>query len=253
MTVTTDTAAARPRVVSRAEWLAARAALLQKEKDLTHRRDALARERLALPWVRVEKEYRFETPEGERTLADLFAGRSQLLVYHFMFAPGAEAGCPSCSILGEHIEGCLPHLAARDVTITAVSRAPVAAIEAFERRMGWHFPWASSGEDAFNYDYGVSFTPEQITAGDVTYNFAPMPEGVPALPDLPGVSAFYRDADGTIYHTYSAYARGLEPLMNFYEWMDITPKGRHEEGLPWPMAWVRHKDRYEPELVGLGR
>jgi predicted dithiol-disulfide oxidoreductase (DUF899 family) len=239
-----------PKVVSPLEWLAARKELLEKEKAFTRQSDALAAERRNLPWVKVEKEYVFDTPGGKKTLADLFEGRSQLIVYHFMFGPDWEAGCPSCSIVGDHIDGSAVHLANRDVTLMAVSRAPLAKIEAFQKRMGWKFRWASSFENEFNRDYHVSFTPEEVAKKEMYYNFKtqlfPSDEG-------PGGSVFYKNDKGEVFHTYSAYGRGLEHIMNVYCYMDLTPRGRHEEGLtPHPMAWVRHHDRYEQDYYADG-
>ena len=237
------------KVVSREQWLAARRELLAKEKQLTRERDALAAERRKLPWVKVEKEYVFDTPNGKRTIAELFENRSQLIVYHFMFAPGWEAGCPSCSIVGDNIEGCAKHLASRDVTLVAVSRATLPEIEAFKKRMGWRFKWASSFGNDFNRDYNVSFTKEEVASKKTYYNF-----GVNPFPseEGPGGSVFYKNEKGEVFHTYSAYARGLEPIMGVYNYLDIVPKGRDEEGLSFPMAWVRHRDRYEQDYFADG-
>jgi predicted dithiol-disulfide oxidoreductase (DUF899 family) len=230
-----------PRVVSRAEWLEARKDLLAKEKDLSRRRDAVSAERRELPWVRVEKQYVFDAPGGRETLADLFAGRSQLIVYHFMFGPGWEQGCPSCSLIADHMDGAAVHLAQRDVTLVVVSRAPLPEIDAFKRRMGWRFKWVSSYGTDFNRDFHVSFTKEELAAGKVTYNY-----GVGNFPseEAPGASVFYRDAAGAVFHTYSSYARGLDILIGAYNYLDLVPKGRDEAGLPHSMAWVRHHDRY---------
>jgi predicted dithiol-disulfide oxidoreductase (DUF899 family) len=230
-----------PRIVSRDEWLTARKQLLSKEKELTRRRDALSAERRALPWVKVDKAYGFETPQGPRTLAELFAGRNQLVVYHFMFGPGWEQGCPSCSWAADNIDANLVHLNARGVTLVVVSRAPLAQIAAFQQRMGWRFPWISSHGSDFNYDYHVSFTPDDVANGNVHYNYGP--NGFPSE-EAPGVSVFYKDAAGDIFHTYSAFARGAEPLLGGYFFLDLVPKGRDEAGLPFTMAWVRHHDRY---------
>jgi predicted dithiol-disulfide oxidoreductase (DUF899 family) len=182
-------------------------------------------------------------------LTELFGGRSQLIVYHFMFAPGWEAGCPSCSLLADHFDGAVVHLAQRDVTLLAVSRAPLAEIEVFRRRMGWRFGWVSSNGSDFNFDYGVSFTPELLATGNASYNFEPLPrEAPPGMPlELPGASVFYKEEDGTVYHTYSTYARGLDTLMGTYQWLDLVPKGRDEAGLKHTMEWVRHHDRYEQD------
>jgi predicted dithiol-disulfide oxidoreductase (DUF899 family) len=230
-------------VVSREDWLNARRALLAREKEETHLRDAVNAERLALPWVKVDKAYRFHTPDGERSLADLFDGRSQLLVYHFMLAPDWDAGCPGCSFLCDHIDGAIAHLTHHDVTLTAVSRAPLDRIEAYKRRMGWHFPWASSHGSDFNYDYHVSWTPEQLASGRVDYNFAE--EGIEVRDDgteSPGMSAFFKDEDGTIFHTYSAYARGIEDWIGTLMILDRAPKGRNKDDT---MNFVRRHDEYE--------
>ncbi|NRF67152.1 DUF899 domain-containing protein [Aquincola sp. S2] len=236
--------AAHP-VVSRDHWLAERKALLASEKALTRQRDELARQRRALPWVRLDKDYVFDTPDGPRTLAELFGGQRQLVVQHFMFGPGWEAGCASCSFMADHIDGALPHLAQRDLALAVVSRAPLAEIERFRRRMGWRFPWVSSFGNHFNRDFGVSFTPDERALGPVLYNYALQPFPVD---EAPGISAFYKDDAGTVFHTYSTYGRGVELMMGAYELLDIAPKGRDEDGLSHTMAWVRHHDRYEPAL-----
>jgi predicted dithiol-disulfide oxidoreductase (DUF899 family) len=228
------------KIVSEQEWLAARKELLAKEKELTRARDQLSAERRALPWVKVEKTYLFDTPDGSRSLAELFGGKSQLLVYHFMLGPGWKEGCPSCSFLADHFDGLLPHLAARDVTFTTISRAPLVEIEAYKRRMGWHFPWASSFANDFNFDYHVSFPSDQA-GSEVDYNYEMQDVD---SDEMPGLSAFYRDADGGIFHTYSAYARGLDSLVGTYNFLDVAPKGRDEDNLPWTMAWVRRHDEY---------
>ncbi len=230
----------RPRVVSQAEWLAARKILLTKEKELTHLRDALSAERRELPWVRVEKEYVFDASGGRKTLADLFDGRSQLVVYHFMFGPDWKEGCPSCSMAADHFDGSTFHLAQRDVTLVAVSRAPLPQIEAFQKRMGWRFQWVSSYANDFNHDYHVSFTKDEIAKGEC-YNFGT--SGFSGE-EAPGLSVFYKDATGDIFHTYSTYGRGLEELLGVYTHLDRVPKGRDESALAYPMAWVRHHDRY---------
>jgi predicted dithiol-disulfide oxidoreductase (DUF899 family) len=227
-------------VVSKQEWLAARKALLAREKAFSRERDALARARRELPRVKVGKDYVFEAPEGRRTLAELFGARSQLIVYHFMLGPGWEAGCKSCSYLADHFDGALPHLAARDLSFVAVSRAPLAEIEAFRRRMGWKFPWLSSHGNDFNFDFHVSFRKEDL-GKRLEYNFE---LGEARMEELPGASAFYKDPQGAVFHTYSTYARGLDLLIGTYNWLDIAPKGRDEEGLDFSMAWVRHHDRY---------
>jgi predicted dithiol-disulfide oxidoreductase (DUF899 family) len=234
-------------VVSRAEWLEARRALLLREKEETHLRDAVNAERLALPWVEVDKAYRFDTPDGPKSLADLFDGRSQLITYHFMLGPGWEAGCTGCSFLSDHVDGALPHLNHHDVTWVAVSRAPLDEIEAYRRRMGWRFPWVSSGGTDFNRDYGVAFTKEEVADGGKKYNFGTTP---PHGEENPGISFFFKDSQGTIYHTYSAFGRGLESILGTYAILDRAPMGRDEGGLPAPMAWVRHHDKYEPTSQG---
>jgi len=231
-----------PKIVSRGEWLAARKKLLAKERQLTHERDAIAAERRQLPWVKLEKNYIFDSPTGKKTLADLFDGRSQLIIYHFMFGPDWKEGCPSCSFNMDHTDAALVHLAQRDVSFVAISRAPISKIEAFKKRMGWRFTWVSSYGTDFNYDYHASFTPEEIAKGKIDYNFdlVEFPS-----PEAPGISVFYKDKNGDVFHTYSAYARGTENVVNTYNYLDLVPKGRDEDGLYFPMAWVRHHDRYE--------
>jgi len=232
----------RPKVVSQAEWLTARKRHLIKEKELTRLRDQLSAERRQLPWVKVEKSYVFDGPKGKETLADLFGGRSQLIVYHFMFGPGWEHGCPSCSLLADHIDGSVVHLAHRDVTLMAVSRAPLLEIEAFKKRMGWRFKWVSSYGGDFNSDYQVSFTKDDLAKGETYYNYqvrASQSEG-----EAPGTSVFYKDGSGDIFHTYSSYARGGDILIGAYNYLDFVPKGRDEDALTFTMAWVRHHDRY---------
>jgi predicted dithiol-disulfide oxidoreductase (DUF899 family) len=229
------------RVVSREQWLVERKALLACEKALTKARDEVARQRRELPFVRVEKAYRFEGPAGGETLAGLFAGKSQLVVYHFMFGPDWPEGCPGCSFLADHIDGTIPHLAERDVTLLAVSRAPLKRIDAFKKRMRWRFKWASSFGSDFNYDYGVSFTREQLAKGEVEYNYK-MQAG---HDELPGISVFYKDDAGRVFHSYSSYGRGGDLLIGAYNYLDLVPKGRDEDGLPRTMDWVRHHDRYD--------
>ena len=231
----------RPNIVSPAEWLVARQRLLEKEKELTRQRDALAAERQTLPWVQVSQAYEFEGPHGRQSLADLFAGRSQLIVYHFMLGPGWKEGCPSCSLLADHVDGARVHLAARDVTLTLVSRAPYAEIARFRERMGWGLPWVSSHGSDFNRDFHVSFTKDEVAAGSFYYNYE---QGGFPNEEAPGISVFAKDPSGAIFHTYSTYARGGEPLIGAYYLLDMVPKGRDEVGLPWLMAWVRHHDRY---------
>lgn len=229
------------RVVFRDEWLAERKTLLAREKELTRLSDEIARERRALPWVRIDKNYVFDAPDGRRTLAELFEGRRQLLVQHFMFAPGWDQGCRSCSFMADHADGMTVHLAHRDVTFIAVSRAPLADIERFRRRMGWRFKWVSSHDSDFNFDFGVSFTPEDVARGEINYNFGPWPH---AFDEWPGVSVFYKDGAGEVFHTYSTYGRGVEVMMGAYRMLDLTPKGRAEGGAEDTMGWVRHHDRY---------
>ena len=231
-----------PKVVSREEWLAARKKLLAREKRLTRERDAIAAERRQLPWVKVEKNYAFDSPSGKKTLADLFNGKSQLIVYHFMFGPDWQEGCPSCSFIMDHTDGALAHLAQRDVSFAAISRAPLSKIEAFKKRLGWKFNWVSSNGTDFNYDYHVSFTSEQKAQGKVEYNFD-LTEFPSA--EAPGISVFYKDKSGNIFHTYSAYARGAEAPLGTYAYLDLVPKGRDEDSLAFTMAWVRHHDRYD--------
>jgi predicted dithiol-disulfide oxidoreductase (DUF899 family) len=230
-------------VVTPDQWLAARRALLAKEKAFYHARDALNVERLALPWVRVDKNYVFDTPEGKQTLSDLFDGRSQLMVYHFMLGPAWEAGCPGCSFLSDHLDGALPHLEHHDVTLVAVSRAPLAEIEAYKARMGWRFPWVSAFGSDFNHDYHVSFTKEELASGKIFYNFGdlPVPPGATGT-EQPGLSAFYKDENGTVFHTYSSYARGPEELIGTLMILDRAPKGRNEQKT---MDFVRRHDEYE--------
>ena len=240
------------RVVSRAEWLIVRQELLQKEKELTRRRDELAEQRRTLPWVVVDKQYVFDTPNGERTLADLFAGRSQLVVKHFMLAPGQGEGCVGCSFEADHADAALVHLNNHDVSYVAVARAPLAEIAAFQRRMGWRFPWVSSHGSDFNFDFNVSFTKAQIASGRVFYNYREDP--IP-VEELSGHSVFCRDADGSIFHTYSAFGRGAEELIGTYMFLDMTPKGRNESGRGNLTDWVRHHDRYDAvgHVDGTGR
>jgi predicted dithiol-disulfide oxidoreductase (DUF899 family) len=230
------------KVVSKDEWLVARKQHLSKEKEFTRLRDELSRQRRELPWVRVEKNYAFDGPKGKETLADLFDGRSQLIVYHFMFGPEWEEGCPSCSFLSDHVDGGLVHLAHRDVTFLVVSRAPLPKIEAFKKRMGWRFKWVSSYGSDFNFDYHVSFTKDEMAKGKVHYNFE-----LNEFPseEAPGISVFYKNGSGDVFHTYSSYARGLDMLVGAYNYLDLVPKGRDEGDLPWTMAWLRHHDRYD--------
>ncbi len=238
------------RIVSREQWIAERKTLLAREKELTRLRDQIAAERRALPWVHIDKSYIFETPEGRRTLADLFDGRRQLLVQHFMLAPDWEQGCPSCSFMADHSDGMNVHLAHRDVTLVAVSRAPLSAIERFRRRMGWQFAWVSSHGSDFNYDFGVSFTPEEVAKGELHYNFGRWPF---AYEEWPGISVFFKDDANEVFHTYSTYGRGVEVMMGTYNMLDLTPKGRDEKNVEYKMEWVRHHDRYEPAPAAKAR
>jgi predicted dithiol-disulfide oxidoreductase (DUF899 family) len=242
----TMTAIEHPNVATHEDWLTARKDLLAKEKEFTRLRDELSRQRRQLPWEKVEKKYVFDGPSGKETFADLFGKRSQLVIYHFMLGPGWSEGCPSCSYLADHFDSTTIHLANRDVTLAVVSRAPIAEIEAFKKRMGWKFKWVSSFGSDFNYDYHVSFTPEERATGKVTYNYTqmqfPSEEG-------PGLSVFAKDANGDIFHTYSSYGRGLDIFVGTYNFLDHVPKGRDEEGLKHSMAWVRHHDKYTEGYV----
>ena len=229
-------------IVSQEEWIAARKELLTKEKELTRLSDQLSAERRKLPWVKVTKNYVFDAPGGKVTLGDLFAGRNQLVIQHFMFGPDWQEGCPSCSFMADHIDGALPHLAARDVTMAAISRAPLAKIEVFKKRMGWRFQWVSSYGGDFNADFHVSFTEKELAQGQVNYNYT-MQEFPSA--EAPGVSVFYKDAAGDVFHTYSTFGRGVDVLMGAYRILDLAPKGRDEGHLEFPMEWVRYHDRYD--------
>ena len=230
-----------PTIVSHQDWLAARRELLAAEKEFTRQRDALTRRRQALPWERVDKPYRFDTPSGPRSLAELFDGRSQLIVYHFMLGPDWEEGCKSCSFWADNFNGIPIHLAHRDVTFTAVSRAPLEKIEAYRQRMGWSFPWVSAHGSDFNFDYQVSFTPEQIAAGEAFYNYERRPA---KSSEQVGISVFAKDEAGGVFHTYSCYQRGVDMLNGAYHYLDLTPKGRDEDDLPFTMAWLRRHDQY---------
>ncbi len=229
-------------VVSNERWIEARKALLAKEKEFTRMRDAISKERRKLPWERVDKEYVFDGPGGKETLADLFDGRSQLLVYHFMYGPDWTEGCKSCSFLADHFNPAIPHLRQRDVTMVAVSRAPLEILEAFKKRMGWSFKWVSSLRNDFNRDYQVSFTEEELEKGDVYYNYAR--QGFPST-EAPGVSVFYKDENGEVFHTYSSYQRGLDMFITAYHYLDLVPKGRDEGGLSYTMEWLRLHDEYD--------
>jgi predicted dithiol-disulfide oxidoreductase (DUF899 family) len=228
------------KIASREEWLKARTSLLAAEKEFTHQRDALSAKRRAMPWVKIDKDYVFDAPTGPVKLSDLFAGRSQLVVYHFMFAPEAEIGCKSCSFWADHFDGAIPHLNARDTSFVAISRGPIEKLQRQAKRLGWKFPWVSSGGNTFNYDFAVSFEPD--ANGEALYNYEK--QKVP-FKDLQGVSIFVKDADGAIYHAYSTYGRGQDILNGAYNILDMTPKGRDEDELPYPMAWVKLHDEYE--------
>lgn len=232
-------------VVNREEWLEARLALLAEEKELTRKRDELNRKRRGLPWVRMEKNYVFEGPNGPQTLGELFGAHSQLIVYHFMLGANWEEGCRSCSFLADHFDGPLVHLAHRDVAFAVVSQAPQGRIAAFQKRMGWRFHWVSGMANEFQRDFGVHFTKEEL-ASEVTYNYR---VGKFGLEEAPGLSVFARNATGEIFHTYSTYARGLEGLIGTYHFLDLVPKGRGEDGLQFTMAWVRHHDQYGADYV----
>ncbi|SFV03398.1 Predicted dithiol-disulfide oxidoreductase, DUF899 family [Polaromonas sp. YR568] len=237
-------------VVSKDEWLAARRMLLAREKELTAHRDLVNAERRRLPWLKIDKDYVFDGPAGKEALADLFEGRSQLVVYHFMFGPGWKEGCPSCSFVADHIDGLLPHLAARDITLAVVSRAPLQELAAFRRRMGWGFKWVSSFGTDFNHDFHVSFTPEELATGRFDYNYRMNEVEGEGMQEWHGVSVFSQDGLGNVFHTYSSYARGADLLVGAYNYMDLTPKGRDEEGLPFTMSWLRHHDKYERDNAG---
>ena len=232
----------KPKIVSHEQWVAARLEHLQQEKEFTRARDQLSRARRELPWTRVEKDYRFDSPDGEQSLGDLFDGRSQLLIYHFMFHPDWAQGCKSCSFLADSYDGAVVHLAHRDVTMVTVSLAPLAKLEAFKQRMGWRFKWVSSGGSDFNRDFHVSFSDAERERNKAYYNYreTTFPE-----PEAPGISAFARDEEGAIYHSYSSYGRGLDMFISTYHLLDIVPKGRDEDALSYSMEWIRHRDRYD--------
>jgi predicted dithiol-disulfide oxidoreductase (DUF899 family) len=229
------------RVVSKDKWITARKVLLQKEKEFTALRDQLSQQRRDLPWVAVDKEYVFDGPNGKETLSDLFDGRSQLIIYHFMYDPNWNVGCPSCSFWADNFNGIVLHLNQRDVTMIAVSRAPYNKIYEYKKRLGWDFKWVSSYATDFNFDYHVSFTKEELEKKEAFYNFIIQD---PYESEQPGVSVFYKDPSGKIFHTYSAYSRGIDILNNTYNYLDLVPKGRDEDGYDFPMAWVRRHDEY---------
>ena len=229
-------------IVSSEEWLKARKELLKKEKEYSRLRDQLTRQRQQLPWLKLTKKYSFDAPEGKVSLSELFAGRSQLIVYHFMFDPEWTEGCKSCSFIADHYDASIVHLEHRDVSLVTVSRAPLAKLEAFRKRMGWNFRWVSSAGSDFNADFHVTFRPEDAAAGKADYNYAL--QSFPAA-EAPGASVFYKEEGGDIFHTYSCYSRALETFIGAYNWLDIVPQGRDEAELSYGMEWVRHHDRYE--------
>jgi predicted dithiol-disulfide oxidoreductase (DUF899 family) len=233
------------KIVSREEWLRARTALLAKEKELTKHRDAITAERMQLPWVKIEKSYVFDGPHGQVTLAELFAGRSQLFIHHFMMRPGATDQCVGCSLTVDHMTDLLPHLENHDVSYAVVARAPIEEIEVVRKRMGWKFLWVSSYRSDFNYDFNVSFKPEDVAAGQAQYNFRPAPEWAAQMKDLSGQSVFFKSGDGEIFHTYSTYARGSEQFMGIYGILDVMPKGRNENGPTHQLGdWARPRNMY---------
>ncbi|MEM1253404.1 MAG: thioredoxin family protein [Cyanobacteria bacterium P01_H01_bin.21] len=229
-------------VVSRETWLTARREHLAKEKEFTRLRDQLSQERRELPWVKLEKDYVFNGSDGQETLSDLFNGRSQLIVYHFMYGPDWQTGCSGCSFWADNFDGTVVHLNHRDISLVTVSRAPLAQLEAYKKRMGWEFKWVSSLGSDFNYDYHVSFTPDEVQKGEMFYNFR---VGKISTEEAPGVSVFYKDPQGNIFHTYSCYSRGLDILNAAYHYMDLAPKGRDEDALPYPSAWLHRHDEYD--------
>ena len=234
-------------VVSASEWLAARKELLKKEKEFSRMRDELTQQRRDLPWEKVNKNYEFDGPNGRETLSELFDGCSQLIIYHFMYGPDWPEGCKICSMLGDHYDPIVLHLKARDVNLVTVSRAPISALEDYKKRMGWSFKWVSSLDSEFNWDYHVSFTQEDLDSGTAYYNYqkgAKFP-----VTEAPGISAFFKDGNGEVFHTYSSFGRGLENFLGIYNFLDIVTKGRDEVGLPYGMAWVQHKDRYGDDSV----
>jgi predicted dithiol-disulfide oxidoreductase (DUF899 family) len=233
---------ANHKIVSRAEWTAARKELLAREKQFTHERDRLSEARRNLPWVRVAENYVFDRARGKATLAELFDGRSQLVIYHFMFDPEWKVGCTSCSFWADNFNGIVEHLKHRDVKLMAISRAPLAKLLAFQKRMGWSFDWASSFDNKFNHDYGVSFTREELASGAVNYNYGAYKDGAS---EMPGISVFTKDAEGNVFHTYSCYARGIDMMNGAYHYLDLVPKGRDEAGLSDTMAWLRRHDEYD--------
>lgn len=229
-------------VVSHSEWIEARKAFLVKEKEFTKMRDQISQLRRELPWEKVEKDYEFEGPNGASRLSDLFQGRNQLIIYHFMLGPDWDAGCKSCSFIADHFNPAIVHLNQRDVSMVAVSRAPMKVLEQYKKRMGWDFLWVSSFKNDFNQDYNVSFSEEEVERGDAYYNYKE--KGFPST-EAPGASVFYKDKDGTIYHTYSVYERGLDMFITAYHYLDIVPKGRNESDLSYTMEWLKRHDEYD--------
>jgi predicted dithiol-disulfide oxidoreductase (DUF899 family) len=239
------TATVGHKVVSKSEWQRECADFLAKEKELTRMSDEVARRRRELPWTKVDKGYVFDSPQGKKSLWDLFGEHSQLATYHFMLGPDWTEGCKGCSYVTDHMDGALEHLGGRDLSLVLVSRAPLTTIGAFKKRMGWHLPWVSSGGNDFNRDFAVTFTKEELASGAKSYNFGTR---APYSDENPGMSFFYKDPSGTIFHTYSVYGRGLDALLGTYVILDRAPKGRDEEGLNSPMDWVRHHDKYQPTV-----
>jgi len=231
-------------IVSESDWNEARKLLLVKEKELARQRDELTKLRQQLPWHKIEKEYEFEAREGKLKLTDLFGPHSQLLVYHFMFGPDWEEGCPICSMAADHYDPLVVHLQARDVSLVTISRAPFSKLDAYQKRMDWSFPWLSSQESDFNHDFGVHFTSEEIEASLPNYNYG---SGTASMTELPGISSFHKNDAGEVFHTYSAYARGLENILGIYNFLDMVPKGRGEQSLPYGLHWVRRHDCYDDE------
>jgi len=232
----------KSKVVSREKWFVSRKEFLAKEKEFTRLRDQLSQQRRELPWVKVNKEYLFDGPDGKETLKDLFKDRSQLIIYHFMYGPGWQQGCPSCSFWADNFNGIVIHLKHRDISLLAVSRAPLDELKAYKKRMGWSFKWVSSFENDFNHDYHVSFTSDEVKKSKMFYNYS---IGKFPSEELPGISVFYKDKQGDIFHTYSCYARGLDMLNGAYHYMDLVPKGRDEDDLSYTMAWIHRHDQYD--------
>ena len=231
-----------PEIVTRESWLKARRDLLDREKELTRLRDQVTRERQELPWVKVEKNYSFNSIDGTRSLAQLFGNQSQLIVQHFMFGENWDEGCPMCSFWADNHDAMMVHLSQRDVSLVAVSRGPIEKLLAYKQRMGWQFEWVSSSDSTFNFDFQVSFTPDILESGQASYNYRPF---AGQMEEMPGFSVFLKDEDGTVYHTYSLFSRGLDALNPAYQFLDLLPRGRNEGELPYPMSWVRRHDSYQ--------